>query len=122
MSINASAGNFSNSDVDSTEDIVFIPVRGAEKLWLSFVVGVANLSAFVVDFRVNAAGGWFSIASASGDYTSPEGPMIGASGDLTVAAFGATVHFLCLDVRGIDSVRIRAAGTSSTITGHYGAF
>lgn len=113
-------GAFSNSDVDSAEDVLNIGVRGRETLWLSFVVGTANLSAFTVEFQMHEDGGWASIASVAADYTAPEGPILGTSGDLTVAAFGATVHFLSLDVRAVASVRIRAAGTSSTITGHYG--
>lgn len=113
-------GAFSNSDVDSAEDVLNIGVRGREVLWLTFVVGTANLSAFTVEFQIHEDGGWASIASASADYTAPEGPVLGASSDLTTAASGATVHFLSLDVRAVASVRIRAAGTSSTITGHYG--
>ena len=113
-------GAFSNSDVDSAEDVLNIGVRGRETLWLTFVVGTANLSAFTVEFQVHESGGWASIAALGADYTSPAGPVIGASGDLTTAAAGSTVHFLSLDVRAVASVRIRAAGTSSTITGHYG--
>ncbi len=113
-------GPFSNSDVDSSEDVLIkgIPLD-ASILWLTFVVGTANLSAFTVEFRVHEDGGWASIASAAADYTSPEGPILGASGDLTTAASGSTVHFLKLDVIGVQTVRIKAAGTSSTITGHY---
>lgn len=113
-------GTFSNSDVDTSEDVLILGVRGHEILNLSFVVGTANLSAFTVEFRYHDEGGWVSIASAAADFTSPEGPILGASGDLTTAAFGSTVHFLSLDVRGLSGVRVKAAGTSSTITGHYG--
>lgn len=113
-------GAFSNSDVDSSEDVLILGVAGREILNLSFVVGVANLSAFTVEYRYHEDGGWASMASAAADYTTPEGPVLGASGDLTTAAFGSTVHFLSLDVRGVSGVRLKAAGTSSTITGHYG--
>lgn len=113
-------GAFSNSDVDSSEDVLILGTRGREVLNLSFLVGTANLSAFTVEFRYHADGDWATIASAAADYTTPEGPVLGASGDLTAAAFGSTVHFLSLDVRAVSGVRIKAAGTSSTITGHYG--
>ena len=83
-------GAFSNSDVDSAEDVLTIGVRGREVLWLTFVVGTANLSAFTVEFQIHEDGGWASIASASADYTAPEGPVLGASGDLTAAASGAS--------------------------------
>lgn len=117
-----SNGTISNQDVDTAETIAEIPVRGAEVLFCSFVVdnATANLSAFTVEFRVSAAGGYFTVASAGSAYTTPTAPVLAASGDLTAAAKGSTVHYLKLDVRGIESVRLKAAGTSSSVTGHYG--
>lgn len=114
-------GPFSNSDVDAAEDVVTLKVRDMEELFLSFVVGTANLSAFTVEYRVAPEGGWFTVASAAGDYTSPDGVILGASGDLTTAAAGSTVHWLNLSVKAVHDIRIRAAGTSSTISGHWGA-
>lgn len=113
-------GAFSNTDVDSAEDVLVLGTVGYTSLWLTFIVGTADLSAFTVEYRAHPDGDWASIASASADYTAPEGPVIGASGDLTAAAYGSTVHFLKLDVSGVTGVRIKAAGTSSTIAGHYG--
>lgn len=115
------AGQFSNADVDSAEDVARITVRDQDALFLSFLVGTANLTAFTVSFRLSPSGDDFVVASASGHYTSPTGVVLGASGDLTTAAAGSTVHWLKLDVRGVESVLIRAAGTSSTITGDFGA-
>lgn len=113
------SGRISNADIDSLEEVATIRVRDFERLWISFVLGTASLTAFSVDFRVSEDADWFVIANAAADFTTPEGPVLGASGDLTTAAFGSTVHFLNLDVRGVESVRLRAAGTSSTITGHF---
>lgn len=111
---------FSNDDIDSIEDVLIIGVNDTDtRLVLTFLVGTANLTAFKVDFRAHELGDWATLASAAADYTSPEGYVIGASGDLTVAASGSTVHFLVLDVGGLQGVRIQAAGTSSTMTGHY---
>lgn len=115
-------GAFSNTDVDTAETILEIQVRTIEELWIEFVVGTANLSAFTVALKVREDGNWFTVASAAGDYTTPEGPILGASGDLTVAASGATVHWLKLDVRGVDAVRLQAAGTSSTVAGSFGGY
>ena len=112
-------GIITNTDIDALEEIIIIPTKEFERLWISFVVGTAALSAFSVDFRVHPSGDWFAIANAAGDFTTPEGPVLGASGDLTSAAQGATVHFLNLDVQAVESVRLRAAGTSSTIAGHF---
>lgn len=111
---------FSNVDVDSAEDVLILGTIGYTTLWVTFLVGTANLSAFTVEFRAHPDGDWAAIASAAADYTSPEGPVLGASGDLTAAGYGSTVHFLKLDVAGVAGVRIKAAGTSSTIAGHYG--
>jgi hypothetical protein len=114
-------GTFSNADIDTIETVGEFHVRDNEEMWLSFVVGTANLSDFNVDFRAHIQGSYFTVASVTADYTSPEGPILGASSDLTQAASGATVHWLKLNVKGVESVRIQAAGTSSTITGHWGA-
>lgn len=114
------SGAFSNGDVDSSEDVLILGVRGHQTLWLTFVVGTANLSAFTVDYQTHDGGDWATTVSAGAKYTTPTQPVIVASGDLNTAAFGATVHYLCLNVLGVSGVRIKAAGTSSTITGHYG--
>lgn len=121
MTTNSCNGVISNADVDSIETVAEITVRDNEVLFLSFLVGTASLSAFSVSYKVHESGGYFTVASVAADYTSPEGPILGASGDLTAAASGSTVHWLQLDVRGVFKVRIQAAGTSSTITGHFGA-
>ncbi|MBP6775433.1 MAG: hypothetical protein KA154_20770 [Gemmatimonadaceae bacterium] len=118
---NFSRGEFSNADLDSSDDTVLeLVTAGRERLNLSFTVGVASLSAFSVFFRYHESGDWVPIASVSADYTAPEGPILGSSGDLTVAAFGATIHFLALDISGVQSVLITGAGVSSTVAGHYG--
>lgn len=113
-------GTFANADVDSSEDVLILGVRGHQTLWLSFVVGTANLTAFTVDYQMHEDGAWATTVSAGAKYTTPTQPVIVASGDLNTAASGATVHYLALNVLGVSGVRIKAAGTSSTITGHYG--
>ncbi len=118
---NFSRGEFSNADIDSSDDTVLeLKTAGRERLNLSFTVGTADLTAFSVWFRYHESGDWVLIGSSSADYTSPEGPILGASGDLTTAAAGATIHFLNLHVSGTQSVLITAAGTSSSVAGHYG--
>ena len=117
---NFSRGDVLNADVDSIESVVELVSAGRTQLNISFVVGSANLTAFEVAFRYHESGDWVVVAETAGDYTSLEGPIIGCSGDLTTAAQGSSIHFLNLDVRGTYSTRIRAAGSSSSITGHYG--
>lgn len=115
------SGALSNADIDSLEEVAVIKTDNEEFLFVTFVVGTANLSAFRISGRSNTNGGWAILASAAGDYTSPSGVVIDASGDLTVAAFGSTVHWVMIRCSGMESVRIEAAGTSSTLTGHFRA-
>jgi len=113
-----------SATVTGLADVVTIYVRQQEVLWVAFVVGVAALSQFVVQARVGAAGTFFTLASAAADYTAPpaNGAIVGASGDLTTAAGdGTTVRWLKIDVKGLESIKIRAAGTASTITGTFEA-
>lgn len=110
-------GTISNLDIDSNETIAEIDVSGFPVLWIRFTVAVASLTAFSVAFRLTGTDPYFTIASASGDFTTPEGPILGASGDLTGAAAGS--HWLKLDVAGIQTVRLQGAGSSSTVVGVY---
>ena len=107
---------FTNSDIDSSEDIAVIEVADYTALWIEFLVGVANLTAFTIEYKLTGNGDYLPMASASGDYTTPNFPITKASGNLAAAAFGATVHWARMDVRGVHTVRIKAAGVSSTIT------
>jgi hypothetical protein len=113
------SGTFSNSDVDALEQIAEIPTSNARKLYLTFTTTVA-LAGFQVAFRAHASGAYFVIATTSFDYTTPSGPIIGASGDLTAAGPGVT-HWLTLDVEGIESVRLQAASTNAVVAGHWGS-
>ena len=113
------SGVFSGT-VTALATVATIFTRDADELFITFVVGVANLSAFDVAFRAHVNGGFGTVATVAGDYTTIGGVMVDASGNLVTAAFGATVYWLKLNVRGVESVRIQAAGTASTITGHFG--
>lgn len=112
------SGGVINADVDSSEDIAIIDTKSYDRLYISFLVGTASLSAFTVEYS-NWGDNYSTVASSAGNYTTPNAPVLGASGSLVTAAFGSTVHWLKLDVGGVGKVRIKAAGTSSTITGQY---
>lgn len=112
-------GAISNADVDSIEDIAEIDVSLMQTLWVQFTVATNPLTAFEVQFRVNSAGTYVGIASASTDYTSPAGPILGTSGDLTIAGTSGT-HWLKLDVSAVATVKLRAAGANSVLAGYYG--
>jgi hypothetical protein len=116
-------GPFANADVDSSEEILSVRPRGRRMLWVSFTTTV-DLTAFTVEGNLDpaeASGNFFTLASAAVDYTTPEGPILGASGDLTTAAAGGgtTVHWLRMDVDGLHTIRLKAASTSASIAGRW---
>ena len=111
-------GTFANADIDSIEEVFTLDVTNRSELWLTFVVGTANLSAFTVGFRTHPSGGYTLVAPAT-NMTTPKQPVIFATADLNTAASGSTVHGIKLNVAGADSVQIKAAGTNSTIVGYY---
>jgi hypothetical protein len=110
-------GTLSATGIGTLTTVATIDCQERKTLWLSFTVGVA-LTAFTVEFAVSHIGDFFTMASVAGDYTTPEGPVLGASGDLTTAAI-STTHWLKLDVEVVKKVRIKASSTSGTLTGHY---
>lgn len=105
--------------VSSLAEAAIIPCRGAEQVTVSFVVGAANLTDFLIEGRAHRSAGWIPLATAGGDFTTPVYPVRKASGDLNTAAAGATPHFFIMDVPGLTDIRLQAAGTSSTITGFW---
>ena len=116
---------FSNADVDSVEDLLSTDgseawqvVHGSEYLGLSFLVGTADLTNFDIYYKFHPDGDAALAANADTDFTTPVHPVIKASGDLNVAAAGSTVHWAQLDIRGVYAIRLRAAGTSSAVSGH----
>ena len=107
-----------NADIDTIEDIFEIDADGRHTMLFTFVVGTANLSDFDVLFKAHPSGDWVQMAGDAADYTTPNYPVLKASGDLNSAAAGATVHWLLMDIKGAFKVKVQAAGTSSTIAGH----
>lgn len=110
-------GTFENLDIDTIEDVATIDVADYSVLWLQFAVAVASLTAFTVEYRTTTDAPWMLMASVAGDYTTPVHPVLKASGNLVTAAAGD--RWVKLDVTGVHSVRVRAAGASSTIVGYY---
>lgn len=111
------------STVTAEDGIASIDVQGCTTLWIQFLVASANLSAFKVNAKVVGSPDVtsFQVAGASADYTSPNGhPVVRASGDLTTAAAGSTMHWMKLNVQGLSRIELRAdSGTESGISGWY---
>lgn len=113
------SGPISNADVDALESLVEITVMGAERLFVQFTVATASLSDFLVEAKASDGMGYSTMATATGDFTTPVFPILKASGDLNAAASGSTVHWMMMDCAGLHTVKLSAAGTSSVIAGQW---
>lgn len=113
-------GYIEDSDVATLDEVATIEVDGMKMLWLSFTMYNAALTGFTIEGRVHPQGQWFSLAAASGDFTTPVHPIVKASGNLTTAGTSGT-HWMKMDVSGLHEVRIKAgSGSSAAFVGHYG--
>jgi hypothetical protein len=112
-------GTLSNADVDTLETILEVDVKEQTEMLVVFTVATAILSDFNVDFRAKGSGSYVTVAGAGADFTTPKHPVLGADSDLNTATVAS--HWLKLNVKGVESVRIQAAGTSSVVTGTWAA-
>jgi hypothetical protein len=114
------SGSITGGTVTALADIAAINVDRFARLFVEFTVDSAALSDFDVAFRCHTSASYVTVASIAADYTTPTGPVLAASGDLTTAGTSGT-HWILLDVAGVQAVRLQAAGTSSVVAGYYGA-
>ncbi len=101
---------------EAIADVATIHCANMERVWVSLIT--SNHSAvdqFVVQIKTTADDTAQTIFSAAADYTAPTGIMVGASGDLTALAANSQ-GWLCLDVRGLYQVILRAAQASGATT------
>jgi len=91
------------------------------------MVRISNEDAAAVVFdqfeiQISPDGANFETAfSATGDYTSPTGILIGCSGDLTGLAAAATGWFI-LDCRGLDKLQVQASANTTQSVGVTGTW
>jgi hypothetical protein len=105
----AQTGNTTLIEVDTSR---------IEKLAVEAVVTGQDLDAFVVQGKIHPESTYVTLASATADYTTPNSPILMASGDLTGLAAAATGWFL-MDVRPFSSVKVLASSgnvAGSTVT------
>ncbi len=99
-------------------------VSGFSRLFVQIDNAGANaFDAFEIQGSPDGGTTYEALYSAAGDYTTPAGALVDASGDLTALASGATGWFI-LDTRGIDYLRIQASaavGSSAGVTGLWSA-
>ena len=104
------SGTSTLATVDQTlTSIITIPTQNYKRLMVRFTASVQAIDKFQISARCVAGGTLCIIAgpTASGGFTSPIRPLLGASGDLTVLS-GATGWFY-MDVEGIFDVDISIA-------------
>jgi hypothetical protein len=89
--------------------LLTIPVAGLEQIFVQISVATQALDAFLVQGRCSADAAFATLYSAAGDFTSPVGLILDASGDLTILAAAASGWFL-MDVRGLYEVKLLASG------------
>jgi hypothetical protein len=70
--------------------------------------GSQALDAFEIQVKVHPDGDWVALYNASGDFTTPAGLLVGASGDLTGLALSTTGWFI-METRGLYGIRLQAS-------------
>ena len=101
-------------------EILDIITNGISELGIEIAVTVQALDAFIVQGRMSPNGTYQTLYSAAGDFTTPAGLVIDASGDLTVQA-AASSGWLLLNVAPLYSVKILAsanAAGAATVTAY----
>ncbi len=112
---------FTNTITLSAEtlfDIAEIPIEEITRLFVAVKVLTTAFDQFVILGRPNVDQDYLTLFNASGDFTSPAGILVGASGDLTALGAGATGWFI-IDTGGIKSLKVqaaRAAGSNAAVT------
>jgi len=91
--------------------LLIMPTLGMKNLGVEIKPTVHALDAFIIAARFGPNSDFVTLYSSAGQFTSPAGLLIGASGDLTALAAGATGWFV-LDIRGLYEVRVSASSTT----------
>lgn len=101
-------------DNSGVQDIFTLDVRGMSRLCVRLVVATNALAAIQISALVTPNDStYILLASASGDFTTAQDPMIRASADLTTLATGS--GWFILNVTGLATVKISA--NSSAVGG-----
>lgn len=117
-------GSFTNSDVDSSEQLTVVTIPdGATRLYVHFEVTTTLTGFSILATPHPGASAYDTLYSVSTDFTSPTGVLIGCgtsdgADDLTIVADGESGWFI-MDVSGMASVKLMAAGTSSVVAGYW---
>lgn len=89
------------------------PVAGYSRIFVEFTVATNALDAFIISARSHIDAAFTTLYSASADYTTPTGLLVGTSSDLTSVSAGSSGWFI-MDVASLDTVRIQASASGGT--------
>jgi len=94
--------------------------NGAEVLSIEMTVSENALDQFEILYQFAKGGTFIQRVTAALDFTTPNAPVLGASGSFLTAAVG--LHWVTLDVKGVYSVQLKAAsgnaaGSKITVNG-----
>jgi len=83
-------------------------VFGFSQVGVHIAVTGQALDAFIIQGRWHDDASYETLFSAAADFTSPTGILVGASGDLTTLAAGATGWF-SMDLKGLYEIKLLAS-------------
>lgn len=109
----AQAGLTTLMELENIQDMI--------RMLFQVVAGAQAFDAFEIQAKANRNAAYVTLYSLAGDYTSPSGLLVGASGDLTALAATATGWFL-METRGLYAVRVQAscANVAGSVSNAYG--
>ena len=99
---------------NSSTQILKIPCLGMDRIFVTVGVATNALAGFNIQAQATADGPAQTLYSTAGNFTTPSGLLVGASGDLTTLAAGATGWFI-MQVSGLAYVIVNA--TSGNVGG-----
>ncbi len=100
----------------SLTTLIDIPTALLEAIFITILnVGTSNFDAFEIHGKPNGSGDFVTLRSTAGQFTTPQGILIEASGDLTILASGVK-GWLILYPKGISTIRLLASRASGIDT------
>lgn len=103
-----------------TTELLRVDVAGLEHVLVQVAVVGQDLDVFTISAMGHPSAAAATLASAAGDYTTPNAPVIKASADLTTLAAAASGYAL-VDVRGWRVLIVSASSgniAGSTVTAY----
>lgn len=102
-------------------DVLVVNTRGIEQIMVHLTVASASLTGFAIKGKASPSATAATLYNTTAGFTAPAGLLLGASGDLTLAAAGA--HWFIMDTRCLEEVTLTAtSGGTATVAVEMGGF